>query len=250
MIFDILTLFPAMVDAPLGESIVGKARQGGLIEVRVHNIRDHAFDRHQMTDDRPFGGGDGMVMKPEPIVHAIEDLVHRGPVPRVIALSPQGALFNQKMAWELSRLSRLILVCGRYEGIDERVMRHFVHEEISIGDYVLTGGELGAMVVVDAVSRLLPGVLGNESSPVSESFADQLLEYPQYTRPRDFRGFQVPDILLSGNHEMIRKWRRGRSLLRTQLRRPDLFAQLSLTAEDEKLLREAREEREKEKSGH
>jgi len=242
MIYEILTLFPAMVQVPLGESIVGKAQQRGLIEVRVHNIRDYASDRHQMTDDRPFGGGEGMVMKPEPIVRAIEDIKGQGPLPRVILLSPQGRLFNQEKAWELSRLSRVILLCGRYEGVDERVVSHFVDEEISIGDYVLTGGELGAMVVVDAVSRLLPGVLGNESSAADESFSQELLEYPQYTRPQDFRGLRVPEILLSGNHEMIRQWRRGQSLLRTRHRRPDLFTRLRLTAEDEKLLRRAADE--------
>lgn len=244
MIFDLLTLFPDMVEAPLAGSIVGKARQRGLIEVRVHNLRDYALDKHQMTDDRPFGGGEGMVMKPEPIVHALESLKGRGPWPHIILLSPQGRLFDQTVAWELSSRPRLILVCGRYEGVDERVVRHFVDDEISIGDYVLTGGELGALVVVDAVSRLLPGVLGNASSPVSESFAEQLLEYPQYTRPQDFRGYRVPDVLLSGNHERIRKWRRGQSLLRTQRRRPDLFARLQLTPEDEQLLREALQEEE------
>jgi len=242
MIFEILTLFPAMVEVPLAESIVGKARKRGLIAVRVHNIRDYAVDKHQMTDDRPFGGGEGMVMKPEPIVHAIEDIRSQGPAPRVILLSPQGSLFTQKKAWELSRLSRLILLCGRYEGVDERVVSHFVDEEISIGDYVLTGGELGAMVLVDAVARLLPGVLGNEFSALTESFSQELLEYPQYTRPQDFRGHRVPEILLSGNHEMIRKWRRGQSLLRTRQRRPDLFERLELTAEDEELLRCAFEE--------
>lgn len=239
MIFDILTIFPGMFAAPLGDSILGKAQERGLIRIRVHNVRDFAVDRHQMTDDRPFGGGEGMVMKPEPIVAALKELRKEGPEPRVLLLSPQGRLFNQELAWSLSLLPRLILICGRYEGVDERIAEHFADDAISIGDYVLTGGELAAMVVTDAVTRLIPGVLGNSSSAASESFAEPVLEYPQYTRPQEFMGHSVPDVLLSGHHEVIRRWRRGQALLRTMLRRPDLFARLSLTREDTDLLDEA-----------
>lgn len=242
MIFDILTLFPGMFEAPLRESILGKAIERGIVRVRLHNIRDYAVDRHQMTDDRPFGGGEGMVMKPEPIVRALDGLQREGPAPWVVLLCPRGRLFTQEIAWTMSRLTRIVLICGRYEGVDERVADHYTHDGISLGDYVLTGGELPAMVLVDAVTRLIPGVLGNETSASSESFTEPLLEYPQYTRPRDFRGHRVPDVLLSGHHEVIQRWRRGQSLLRTKLRRPDLFARLQLTTEDGKLLREAEEE--------
>jgi tRNA (guanine37-N1)-methyltransferase len=236
MIFEILTLFPGMFESPLRESIPGKAQERGLIHVRVHYIRDYAFDKHQVTDDRPFGGGEGMVMKPEPIVSLLDTLRAEEPQPWVVLLSPQGRVFQQECAWRWSTLPRLALICGRYEGVDERVAESFVDEQISLGDYVLTGGELAAMVVVDAVARLLPGVLGNAASAGSESFAEPVLEFPQYTRPRDFRGLRVPEILLSGDHEAIRRWRRGEALLRTKLRRPDLFARLKLTPPDLKLL--------------
>lgn len=242
MIFDILTIFPGMFESPLRESILGKACERGILTARLHNIRDHAVDRHQMTDDRPFGGGEGMVMKPEPIVSALDDLRGEAPEPWVVLLSPQGRLFGQEIAWDLSRRPRVILICGRYEGVDERVADHFIDDLISLGDYVLTGGELAAMVLVDAVTRLIPGVLGNEASASAESFAEPLLEHPQYTRPQIFRGHRVPEILLSGHHEAIQQWRRGQSLLRTKLRRPDLFARLHLTPEDGKLLRGAEEE--------
>ena len=241
MIFDILSLFPGMFTSPLSESILGKAVERGLISVRVHNIRSHATDKHQMTDDRPFGGGEGMVMKPEPIVSALQ-AIGKEPVPHVILLSPQGALFDQRTAGRLSGLPRLVLICGRYEGVDERVARHFVDEEISIGDYVLTGGELAAMVVVDAITRLIPGVLGNELSAEAESFVEPILEHPQYTRPQEFLGYRVPEILLSGNHAAIQKWRRGHALLRTRQRRPDLFARLDLKAEDRACLGLAEQE--------
>jgi tRNA (guanine37-N1)-methyltransferase len=231
-----------MFSSPLEESIVGKARERGLIEVRVRNIRDFAVDRHQMTDDRPFGGGEGMVMKPEPIVKALRAIRDLGPPARNVLLSPQGRLFNQEIARELSALPRLTLICGRYEGIDERVAEFFTDDQISIGDYVLTGGELAAMVVVDAVVRLLPGALGNVCSAGSDSFSEPVLEHPQYTRPQDFEGLGVPAVLLSGNHESIRRWRRGQALLRTRIRRPDLFDRLSLTAEDLVLLESARRE--------
>lgn len=239
MIFDILTLFPGMFASPLGESILGKALERGLITVRVHNIRDHATDKHQITDDRPFGGGEGMVMKVEPIVKALESLKSESPAPRVVLLSPQGRLFCQEIAWELSQLPRLVLISGRYEGVDERIGEFYCDDQISIGDYVLTGGELAAMVIMDAVTRLIPGVLGNEDSAASESFTEPLLEYPQYTRPREFRGRKVPDALLSGNHESIRRWRRGYALLRTKRRRPDLFERLTLSATDLELLKVA-----------
>ena len=240
MIFEILTIFPGMFSSPLEESIVGKARDRGLIQVRVHNIRDFATDKHQITDDRPFGGGEGMVMKPEPIVRALRAIVDSGPAARRVLLTPQGRLFDQEIARELSRLPRLILICGRYEGVDERVAEHFADDQISIGDYVLTGGELAAMVVVDAVVRLLPGALGNVGSAEADSFSEPVLEHPQYTRPQDFEGMSVPPVLLSGNHESIRRWRRGQALLRTMMRRPDLFARLDLTAEDLALLETAR----------
>jgi tRNA (guanine37-N1)-methyltransferase len=231
-----------MFESPLRESIVGKARERGLISVRVHNIRDYAFDKHQVTDDRPFGGGEGMVMKPEPIVSLLDTLKAEDPQPRVVLLSPQGCVFQQECAWRWSTLPRLVLICGRYEGVDERVAESFADEQISLGDYVLTGGELAAMVVVDAVTRLLPGALGNAASPRVESFAEPVLEFPQYTRPRDFRGHRVPEILLSGDHEAIQRWRRGEALLRTKLRRPDLFARLELTDPDRKLLQQAERE--------
>lgn len=242
MIFDIVTLFPGMFASPLSESMVGKAREKGLIEVRVHNLRDYAVDKHQITDDRPFGGGEGMVMKPEPIVKALEELKVTEPAARTVLLTPQGRLFCQEIAGTFSRIPRLILVCGRYEGVDERVAEHFVDDQISMGDYVLTGGELGAMAIVDAVARLVPGVLGNAASTSEESFTEPLLEYPQYTRPQEFRGYQAPEILLSGNHRAIQQWRRGQALLRTRERRPDLFSRLDLTLEDRKLLRAAEEE--------
>lgn len=245
MVFDILTLFPGMFDSPLNESILGKARQRGYVEVRIHNIRDYAFDKHQVTDDRPFGGGEGMVMKPEPIVRCLEAAVGEGPRPRVLLMSPQGRLFDQELAWELSRLPRVALICGRYEGVDERVAACHADDEISIGDYVLTGGELAAMIVIDAVTRLIPGVLGNAASAESESFAEPVLEGPQYTRPQEFEGHGVPEILLSGHHEAIQQWRRGQALLRTKKRRPDLFARLDLSPLDRKLLRAAEEDCEK-----
>ena len=241
MVFDILTIFPDMFTSPLNESILGKGRERGLINVRVHNIRDFAKDKHQMTDDRPFGGGEGMVMKPEPIVEALEHLAEDGPEPHVALLSPQGGLFNQAVARRLSALPRLVLICGRYEGVDERVAEHFVDEEICIGDYVLTGGEFSALVVLDAVARLIPGVLGNAASVETESFVEPLLEYPQYTRPQDFRGHKTPEVLLSGHHEAIERWRRGQALLRTKQRRPDLFARLELSKDDLGLLHQAEE---------
>jgi len=237
--YELLTLFPRLVAGPLEESILGKARQRGLISVRVRDIRDYATDKHRTTDDTPYGGGAGMVMKPEPLVDAIEAAraAMSGPA-RVILMDPQGRRFTQEVARELHAAERLVLVCGRYEGYDERV-RAFVDDEISIGDFVLTGGELAALVVVDATARLVPGVLGNEESAGLESFEAGLLEYPQYTRPPEFRGMKVPEILLSGDHAKIARWRRQQALLRTKERRPDLFAKLELSEADRKLLENA-----------
>ena len=218
---DILTLFPGMFVGPFDESMLKRAREAGLLQLNLVDIRDFATDRHRTVDDTPYGGGPGMVMKPGPIFAAVGAV--RSADSRVILLSPQGRLFEQAMAIELSTLPHLVLICGHYEGVDERVREHLVDEELSIGDYVLTGGELAAMVVVDAVGRLLPGVLGAGESTVEESHSSGLLEYPQYTRPVEFRGWRVPDILLSGNHAEIARWRRRRALERTRERRPDLL---------------------------
>ena len=239
MIIDILTIFPGMVTGPITESIIGKALERKLIEIQVINIRDYAADSHRTTDDRPFGGGSGMVMKPEPLVAAIGDVRKNYPASKVILLSPQGRIFDQGIASELSRLDHICLVCGRYEGVDERIRNHYVDDEISIGDYVLTGGEFAALVIVDAVTRLLPGVLGSNESLTEESFTTGLLEYPHYTRPEIFGDHRVPDILLSGNHGAIRRWRRQQALMRTWQRRPDLLEKYRLSREDEELLAEA-----------
>src|SRR5256886_12567038 len=229
-----------MVQAPLEESILGKAREKGLLRVRVSDIRDFAEGKHRVTDDVPYGGGAGMVMKPEPLVSAIESARANSPRARVILLSPQGPRFDQAKAEELSRSEEMILACGRYEGVDERVRGH-VDEELSIGDFVLTGGEFAALAVIDAVARLVPGVLGNEQSSRTESFTGgPILEGPQYPRPPEFRGQSVPQALLSGDHARIARWRRRQALVRTRERRPDLFARLSLSKEDEKLLAEDR----------
>jgi tRNA (guanine37-N1)-methyltransferase len=240
MKFDILTLFPAMFDGPLTESILKRATENGLIDIGLHNIRDWAFDRHATADDAPYGGGAGMVMKVEPIAGAIEAVKEQRPNSRVILTTPGGRPFNHTVAEELSREEGLIIICGRYEGVDERVRKLFVDDEISLGDFVLTGGEIAAMVIVDAVSRLVPGVLGHGDSALFDSFADGLLEYPQYTRPPEFRGEKVPDILLSGNHAEIAKWRRKEQILRTLASRPELLESLELSKADKKLLAEVR----------
>jgi tRNA (guanine37-N1)-methyltransferase len=242
MKFDILTLFPKMFSSPLQESILGKAIEKGLIEIRTINIRHFASDKYRVVDDAPYGGGQGMVMKIEPIARAIEWVKSQNPSAWTIYLTPQGKPFHQKMAQELSSRSHLVLLCGRYEGIDERVRELFVDEEISIGDYVLTGGELAAMVVIDAISRLLPGVLGSDRSAQEDSFFESLLEYPQYTRPPNFRGIEVPDVLLSGNHAAISRWRRTEALKRTWMRRPDLLDKATLSDEDRGLLQEVIEQ--------
>lgn len=239
MRIDVMTIFPEMFHSPLSVSILKRAIEKGLLEVGLTNIRDYATDKHRRVDDYPFGGGAGMVMKPEPIFRAwsaIREKVPSGTVSRTILLCPQGKVFNQKMAWELSREEHLILICGHYEGVDERVRTGLVDDAISIGDYILTGGELGALVVIDAVTRLLPGVLGDENSPYEESFTDGLLEYPQYTRPREYRGMEVPEILLSGHHAEIKKWRRLQSLLRTKEMRPDLLKEVNLSPEEKEYL--------------
>jgi tRNA (guanine37-N1)-methyltransferase len=233
MKFDILTLFPNMFSSPFQESILGKAIQKGLMDLRIINIRDFALDKHQVVDDSPYGGGQGMVMKVEPIARAIEWARSSS---WTIYLTPQGRSFNQEKARDLSSRSHLVLLCGRYEGVDERVREMFIDEEISIGDYVLMGGELAAMVMIDAVSRLLPGVLGSDQSAEDDTFTNALLEYPQYTRPFDFRGSSVPEILLSGHHAAVSLWRRKEALRRTAVRRPDLLAKAKLTREDEELL--------------
>jgi tRNA (guanine37-N1)-methyltransferase len=238
MRFDILTLFPAMFSSPFEASILGKAIEKGLIEIRIVNIRDFTSDKHHVVDDTPYGGGQGMVMKVEPIARAIEWAKSENPSAWTIYLTPQGHPFNQERAEALSSKTHLILLCGRYEGVDERVREIFVDEEVSIGDYVLTGGELAAMVMVDTLSRLLPGVLGSDQSAEEDSFSESLLEYPQYTRPVDFRSHGVPEVLLSGNHEAISQWRRKEALRRTVKRRPDLLAKANLSEIDKKLINE------------
>jgi tRNA (guanine37-N1)-methyltransferase len=238
MKFDILTLFPNMFSSPLRESILSKAIEKGLVQIRTINIRDYALDKHQVVDDTPYGGGQGMVMKIEPIARAIDSVKSQDPSAWIVYLTPQGRQFNQDIALGLSSRSHLILLCGRYEGVDERVRDLFVDEEISIGDYILTGGELAAMVIIDAVSRLLPGVLGSDRSAKEDSFFDSLLEYPQYTRPSNFKGSCVPEILLSGDHSAISLWRRKKALERTSMRRPDLLVKAKLSEEDKKLLEE------------
>jgi tRNA (guanine37-N1)-methyltransferase len=237
MKYDILTLFPAMFDGPLSQSILRRAAERGLIEVRCHAIRDYAYDRHRTTDDYPYGGGAGMVMKVEPLTACLEHVLTDRPRARIILTSPRGRRFDQSLAAELAADEELVIVCGRYEGVDERLKELFPLEEISIGDFVLTGGEPAALVIVDAVSRLLPGVLGCGESAENESFADGLLEYPQYTRPETFRGHGVPEMLLSGNHGEVRKWRRREALRRTLQMRPDLLETAPLDESDRDWLR-------------
>ncbi len=236
MKFDILTLFPDLFHAFLHESILGRAVKRGLVDIKLTDIRSFARGPHRVTDDRPYGGGNGMVMKPGPVYRALQAVDRPKGKSLVVLLTPQGKTFEQSKAWELSRLDQLILICGRYEGVDERIRKGLVDIELSIGDYVLSGGELGAMVVIDAVSRLLPGVLGGENSATDDSFEDGLLEYPHYTRPQVFKGKNVPSVLLSGDHEKIRLWRRAESLKRTLERRPDLLKKTRLKQEDEAIL--------------
>jgi tRNA (guanine37-N1)-methyltransferase len=239
MHFDILTLFPGLFAGAFQESIIKRARDAGLVTITLHNIRDHATGRHKVTDDTPYGGGGGMIMKPEPIFAAVEAALgeERAQVP-IILLTPQGRLFTQSVARELSRQPRLLLICGRYEGVDERVHQHLATDELSIGDYVLSGGEIPAMVIVDALTRLIPGVLGDPSATFEDSHAEGLLEYPHYTRPAVFQDHGVPDVLLSGHHAEITRWRRLQALRRTWERRPDLLRTAHLTEEDRAYLRQ------------
>jgi tRNA (guanine37-N1)-methyltransferase len=242
--FDVFTLFPEMFDGPLEASILQRAQEGGSLSVALHDIRDYATDKHRVTDEPPYGGGGGMVMKVEPIFNAVETVLARsqsgpnltGAGRPVILLTPQGRLFTQAIAEELSGQRHIALICGRYEGVDERVRQHLATDELSIGDYVLTGGELAAMVIIDAVTRLIPGVLGDPTATVEDSHARGLLEGPHYTRPRLFRGWEVPEILLSGDHAAVARWRREQALRRTFERRPDLLAKAHLTPQDRQFL--------------
>jgi tRNA (guanine37-N1)-methyltransferase len=251
MEFDIFTLLPEVFPPYLESSILQRASQRGLVEFRIHNIRDWTTDRHHVTDDEPYGGGGGMVMKPDPVFAAVEEVLasfakHPGSGTEsgcpVVLLTPQGRVFDQKIALELSRQPRLALICGRYEGVDERIREHLVTDEISIGDYVLTGGELPALTVIDAVSRLLPGVLGDPDGPFDDSHAAGLLEYPHYTRPPEFRGWGVPEVLLSGDHKKIAQWRREQSLRRTLKRRPELLETAPLSEGDHTILKKIKGE--------
>ncbi|OCL27054.1 tRNA (guanosine(37)-N1)-methyltransferase TrmD [Orenia metallireducens] len=245
MKFEILTLFPEMFEGVLGSSILNKAQERDLINVDTINIRDYATDKHKQADDYPYGGGAGMVMKPEPIFRAIEDLSIGENVP-VIFLTPQGKTFNQKMAKDFAKKERLVLLCGHYEGVDQRVRDELVTHEVSIGDFVLTGGELPAMILVDAISRMVSGVLGSDESYIEDSFYHGILDYPQYTRPQEFRGLEVPSILLSGNHAKIARWRRKEALKKTLVRRADLLEEVKLSLEDQEILTEIKEELKKE----
>lgn len=236
MRFDVFTLLPTVFAPYFEVSILQKAIQNHLVEVNIHNIRDWATDKHHVTDDTPYGGGGGMVMKPAPVFDAVESVLGAPPACPVILLTPQGRPFDQKIAIELAKQPQLAFICGRYEGVDERIRQHLATAELSIGDFVLTGGELPAILIMDAVSRLIPGVLGDPDGAWDDSFASGLLEYPHYTRPEDYRGWLVPSILLSGNHAEIARWRRQQSLLRTLQRRPDLMEKVTLSVEDKKFL--------------
>jgi tRNA (guanine37-N1)-methyltransferase len=248
MQFEVFTLLPEVFPPYLESSILQRARQRGLIDVRLHNIRDYTHDRHHTTDDTPYGGGGGMVMKPEPVFEALESVLGlnaqdsqpagadaRQGIP-IILLTPQGRVFTQRIAEEFVGHERIALVCGRYEGVDERIRQHVVTDEISIGDYVLTGGELPALMIIDAISRLIPGVLGDPTGAEDDSHSMGLLEYPHYTRPPEFRGWQVPEVLLSGDHGRIEKWRREQALIRTLRRRPDILEKAELSEEDKKIV--------------
>jgi tRNA (guanine37-N1)-methyltransferase len=238
MKFDIVTIFPRMVEAALAEGVVGRGIERGLLDVAVHDLRDHTTDRHRSVDDVPYGGGPGMVMKPEPLVRAVTAIrERRGQPAAVVILSPQGRRFSQGEAVRLSALPHVVLLCGRYEGLDERVRSLLDADELSIGDYVLSGGELAALVVVDAVSRLVPGVVGDADSVAADSFARGLLDFPQYTRPAEFDGQQVPEVLLSGHHADVRRWRKREALRRTMERRPDLLAAAQLDDEEREILK-------------
>ena len=238
MQFDIFTLFPEVFPSYLDASILHRAQEMGHLQVDVHNIRDWATDKHQVTDEPPYGGGGGMIMKPEPIFAAVEEVLGQPPSCPVLLMTPQGELLDQKLAQKLASIDRLAIIAGHYEGVDERVREHLVTDEISIGDYVLTGGELPALMLIDVLTRLIPGVLGDPMAAENDSHASGLLEYPHYTRPEEYRGWEVPDILRSGHHAMIDRWRRNQSLRRTQERRPDLLENFDLTDEDREFLEE------------
>ena len=237
MRFDVVTIFPDFFTSPLAHGVVARARNRGLLDIQIHDLRNWTYDRHRTVDDRPFGGGEGMLLKPEPLFEAVEAIVPerdsataRDPQTRVVLLSAQGRRFDQNVAREYAELDRMVLICGRYEGVDERVAEHLADEELSVGNFVLSGGELAATMVVDVVSRLIPGVLGNEDSSLNESFSGEgefLLDCPQYTRPAEFRGWRVPDVLLGGNHEEIKRWRRAASREKTERLRPDLLTAVS-----------------------
>lgn len=243
MKFDIVTIFPRMIGAGLAEGVIGRGIERGLLDIGVHDLRDYTTDRHRTVDDVPYGGGPGMVMKPEPLVKAVEDIrSRRGPADAVVLLTPQGRRLTQADAARMSGLSHVVLLCGRYEGMDERVRELVATEELSIGDYVLSGGELAALVVVDAVSRLVPGVVGDEQSVEEDSFSRGLLDYPHYTRPSEFGGLKVPDVLMSGHHAEVRRWRKMQALARTLARRPELIDDAALDDEERALLDDIRNE--------
>ncbi len=244
MRFDVITIFPRLFDGPLGDGIVRRAIERGLVDVRIHDLRDHATDRHRTVDDVPFGGGPGMVFKAEPMFRAIEAIAADGPPPEAVVLTtPQGRPFRQSEAARLAAMNRVVVICGRYEGVDERVREALVTDEISIGDYVVSGGELPALVIVDAVVRLLPGAVGDEQSVEADSFSRGLLDFPHYTRPAEFRDLKVPEVLLSGHHELIRRWRMREALRRTLERRPDLLSTAELDNEQRDILRDLKGEK-------
>ena len=236
MRFDVLTIFPDLLTSPLGEGIIRRAIDDRKIEVNLHNIRQYALDKQAMTDDRPFGGGEGMVMKPEPVSACLAAVREQAPGGHVVLLSPQGRVYNQQVAQELAEREHLVMICGRYEGVDDRVRSLYVDEEISIGDYILTGGELAAMVLIDSVTRLLPGVLGCSDSATQDTFSRDLLKHPQYTRPREFEGLEVPEVLLSGDHAAISEWRLVASVKQTIARRPELIGRVLFTKQEMKIL--------------
>ncbi|KXS45481.1 MAG: tRNA (guanine37-N1)-methyltransferase [Candidatus Frackibacter sp. T328-2] len=245
--FDILSIFPEIFNGPLNESILKKAQEKDLIDVKITDIRDFALNKHKNVDDYSYGGGAGMVMKPEPIFRAVEAVKSRDS--KTIFMSPQGKVFNQDIAKRLAEEEHLVILCGRYEGVDERVRKELIDEEISIGDYVLTGGEFPALVLIDAVARMVPGVLGTEESAIEDSFYQGILDYPHYTRPREFRGLEVPEILLSGNHQKIAEWRQKEALKRTIIRRPDLLEDIDLTSEEKELLNKIKDSKEEKELG-
>jgi len=240
--FDVLSIFPEMFASPLNFSLLKKAQEKSILNICLHDIRNWADDKHKMTDDAPYGGGCGMVMKVEPVEKALAAIRSPEDDSLVVLMTPQGKTFNQKIAAQLAEKKQIIIICGRYEGVDERISEHLVDREISIGDYILTGGELAALVLIDAVSRLIPDVLGNPESTLGESFSHNLLEYPQYTRPAEYKGWKVPDVLLSGNHAQIELWHKRESLRRTYQRRPDLLKKIKLLAEDKKILEKIKQE--------